>query len=113
MADHLTPGGVLIVDGWVRPDAWIDGGSTHIETAETDDIKIARVGRTSREGSVTRLEMHHLVASRSEVEYLVDHHELTLFEPTQYEHAMTSAGLSIEVTDSPMAGRDRYIGTRL
>ena len=29
MARHLHDGGVLIVDGWVRPDAWRGGGSTH------------------------------------------------------------------------------------
>ena len=45
MVDHLQPGGVLIIDGWVRPDAWLDGNSTHIETATTESVKVARVGR--------------------------------------------------------------------
>ena len=25
MAHHLSPGGVLVVDGWVKPDAWLPG----------------------------------------------------------------------------------------
>jgi SAM-dependent methyltransferase len=24
MTRHLNPGGVLVIDGWVRPDAWLD-----------------------------------------------------------------------------------------
>ena len=36
MAAHLAPGGVLVVDGWVRPDAWRPGG-TVIGHAETDE----------------------------------------------------------------------------
>ncbi len=34
MAQHLNPGGVLIADGWVRPDAWRDGGYMHVDVAE-------------------------------------------------------------------------------
>ena len=26
MAAHLAPGGVLVIDGWIRPDAWRPGG---------------------------------------------------------------------------------------
>jgi dTDP-3-amino-3,4,6-trideoxy-alpha-D-glucopyranose N,N-dimethyltransferase len=110
MARHLNPGGVLVVDGWVRPDAWRDGGSTHAEVAIGEGVKVARVTRSERDGSTTRLEMHHLVATPDRIEHLVDHHELTLFAPAAYEAALGAAGLSVEVTESPMEGRDRYIG---
>ncbi|HEY5251490.1 MAG TPA: class I SAM-dependent methyltransferase, partial [Acidimicrobiales bacterium] len=40
MADHLNPGGVLIIDGWVRPDAWISGGTTEVTTAITEEVKV-------------------------------------------------------------------------
>lgn len=36
MTRSLSTGGVLIVDGWVRPDAWRDGGSTNVEVATND-----------------------------------------------------------------------------
>ena len=112
MADHLHPGGVLVVDGWVRPDEWRDDFGPHVELATNDEMKVVRVTRSEREGSTTTLEMHHLVATRDAVEHLVDVHRLTLFTPAEYEAALARAGLSVEVIASPMHGRDRYVGVR-
>jgi SAM-dependent methyltransferase len=111
MARHLNPGGVLIVDGWVRPDAWISGGSTSIEVAGTDEVKVVRMGRSARHGDRTSLEMHHLIAGADGIEHVVDHHELTLFAPRDYEAAFRSAGLVVETVESPLPDRDRYVGT--
>lgn len=110
MAAHLTPGGVLVVDGWVRPDQWIEPGTVHAESTGGTDIAAARVGRSRREGRKTYLELHHLVATLDGIEHLVDHHELTLFEPEDYEDALFRAGLTVDRIDSPMPGRDRYVG---
>ena len=112
MAGHLSSGGVLVVDGWVRPDAWVDGGASHMEVASGADVKVARVSRSRRHGSTTHLEMHHLVASAGGIDHIVDHHELTLFTPEQYEAAFRGAGLSVQTADSPMPGRDRYVGIK-
>ncbi len=112
MAAHLAPGAVLVVDGWIRPDQWIDPGTVHAEAGRRPGIAAARVGRSRREGNKSYLEIHHLVGTVDGVEYLVDHHELTLFEPHQYEEAFVRAGLAAEVIPSPLAGRDRYVGVR-
>jgi dTDP-3-amino-3,6-dideoxy-alpha-D-glucopyranose N,N-dimethyltransferase/dTDP-3-amino-3,4,6-trideoxy-alpha-D-glucopyranose N,N-dimethyltransferase len=112
MARHLTTNGVLVIDGWLRPDAWIEGGTTVGETAESADVKVARIARSQRSGSTTLLEMHHLIADVHGIEHVVDHHVLTLFTPEEYEHALTDAGLTVTVTASPMPGRDRYIATK-
>ncbi len=112
MARHLDAGGVLIVDGWVRPDAWVDPGTTHVEVASSNELKVARVGRSRREGRQTHLEMHHLVATPEQVEYLVEEHRLTLFTNDDYRAAFAAAGFHIDVVPSPMAGRNRYICQR-
>jgi SAM-dependent methyltransferase len=112
MARHLEPNGVLVIDGWIRPDEWRGRGSTAIDSAEREDIKVVRVARSERIGSTTHLEMHHLIASDDGVDYLVDHHDLTLFAPGDYEDAFSKAGLNVNVIESPMLGRDRYIGTK-
>jgi hypothetical protein len=57
-------------------------------------------------------ELHHLVGTPGGVEYLVDHHELTLFEPAEYEAAFRAPGLAVEEVPSPLIGRDRCIGVR-
>jgi hypothetical protein len=56
--------------------------------------------------------MHHLIATPDRIEHLVDHHQLTLFEPGEYDTAFHAGGLIVEVVESPMEGRDRYIGMR-
>jgi SAM-dependent methyltransferase len=109
MADHLHPDGLVILDGWVRPDAWRPSGSVHIDVAEGAGLSVVRVTRSERSGQTTHLEMHHLVASPDSVEHLVDHHDLTLFEPVEYEEALTAAGLVFEVGPGPIPDRDRYI----
>lgn len=110
MADHLNSGGVLIIDGWVLPEEWRGIVGTHLDTAVTQAVKVARVVHTTREGQTTRLAMHHLIAQDSGVDYLVDHHRLTLFTRDEYQTAFRRAGLRVDTTDSPMPGRDRYIG---
>jgi len=57
------------------------------------------------------LELHHLVASDSSVDQLVDRHELILFTDQEYRDAFVAAGLQVETAESPMADRDRYVGT--
>ncbi len=111
MAKHLNPGGVLVVDGWVRADRWRDG-TMHLEVAEREGIKVVRVSRSARDGRATSLEMHHLVATPERIEHLVDRHECTLFTPAEYEASFRAAGLSAEVIESPMRDRDRYLGLR-
>jgi SAM-dependent methyltransferase len=111
MACHLNAGGILIVDGWVRPDAWIDRGHISIDVATADpSVKVARVVRSERTGERTVLEMHYLIATPDRVDHVVEHHRLTLFEPQAYESAFAKAGLEVEVVESPMPGRDRYVG---
>ncbi|HQU25966.1 MAG TPA: class I SAM-dependent methyltransferase [Acidimicrobiales bacterium] len=109
MAAHLAPGGVVIVDGWLRPEAWRDG-VVQVVVAEDGPRRIVRVGRSRLEGRRAHLEMHHLVADAEGVEHLVDHHHLTLYPPEAYESALRDAGLAVEVVVAPTPGRDRYVG---
>jgi SAM-dependent methyltransferase len=110
MAGHLSPGGVLIIDGWIRPDAWISGGTTQVTVASSDEVEVVRMSRSERQGDKTYLEMHHLVGTPEGIEHLVDHHELTLFTPGDYETAFRLSGLTVDTVESPLPGRDRYIG---
>jgi dTDP-3-amino-3,6-dideoxy-alpha-D-glucopyranose N,N-dimethyltransferase/dTDP-3-amino-3,4,6-trideoxy-alpha-D-glucopyranose N,N-dimethyltransferase/N-methyltransferase len=110
MVNHLNARGILIVDGWVLPEEWKGAVGTTISTAVTDTLKVVRMIHATREDRATRLEMHHLVASDNGIDYIVDHHRLTLFMRHEYQAAFHRAGLRVDTTDSPIHGRDRYIG---
>ena len=110
MAAHVAPGGVLVVDGWIRPEAWRDGVNFHALAAADDDMAAARVARTWREGDRTTLEFRYLVANAEGFETFEEHHVMTLFADEDYRAAFARAGLDPEVVAGPMGpDRDRYV----
>jgi dTDP-3-amino-3,4,6-trideoxy-alpha-D-glucopyranose N,N-dimethyltransferase len=111
MRNHLAPGGVLVVDGWVRRQSWRDSGAMQVLSSSGDGLGAARVGLSRRDGVHTTLELHHLVGSVDGVEYQVEEHHLTLFGDDEYRDAFDRAGFTLEVLASPHPERDRYVGT--
>jgi ubiquinone/menaquinone biosynthesis C-methylase UbiE len=100
MTRHLNDRGVLIIDGWLRPDAWHDPGLVQALCGHADGIAAARVMRSRREGNRTTLELHFLIGTVEGVEHLEETHELTLFSDDDYRAAFDSAGLTVEATQA-------------
>ena len=111
LADHVAPGGVLIVDGWVRPEDWRDGFRAEPEIAIDDSTTVVRLSASRRDGSITELDLHHLVGDSSGVEYFKEQHRLALVPTAEYVAAFEAAGLRPRVVPF-MPSRDRVIGTR-
>jgi SAM-dependent methyltransferase len=112
MAHHLSPGGVLVVDGWVRPDAWIDGFRETPREADDGSTTVVRVGRSTRSGRVTTVEMHHLVRTSDGIDYFVEIHETLLTPTADYVAMAEAAGLTVDVVPDFMPGRDRIVGVK-
>jgi hypothetical protein len=113
MAAHLAPGGVLVIDGWVRPGAWLPSGHVMAQAETDDDTAVARVVRSRRDGDRTHLEMRYLVATRDGFDTIEETHVLTLFDDRDYRSAFEAAGLDAEVLPGPMGpDRDRYVVVR-
>jgi SAM-dependent methyltransferase len=112
MARHLEPGGVLIVEPWLRPEVWQDGHLSSLFVDE-DDIKIARLAIARTEDGVSVMDMEHLVATHEDgVQHFVEHHELGLFTVDQHLDAFRAAGLAVEHDPEGLTGRGLYIGVR-
>jgi SAM-dependent methyltransferase len=110
MAAHLSPGGLLVVDGWIRPDAWWPGTNVQALAETSDGVAAARVARTWRDGDRTILDMRYLIATAEDgFEQQHEVHELTLFSDEAYRAAFDAASLTPDVIASPMPDRDRYI----
>lgn len=93
MSRHLRAGGLLVVDPWYTPDGWIDG-FVNLTTVDEPELKIARVGFSTREGERSRMELHYLVAERGVgVRHLREVHEMGLFKVGTVLGLMRDAGL--------------------
>jgi len=113
LAAHVAPGGVLIIDGWVRPDQWRDNfRPDHPDAAHDSEVTVVRLSFSRREGSITELEMHHLVQTDGGIEYFTETHRLRLTETADYVSAVTDVGLKAQVIRDYMPNRDRIVGTR-
>lgn len=116
MARHLKPRGVLIVEPWLSPTAWVPG-SPHASFFDQPDLKIARMTISEQfagEGGqpTSRNDMHFLVATPAGIEYFVERHDLGLFEHEQYVDAFRASGLDVVYDAVGLTGRGLYIGLR-
>ncbi|MFB7297705.1 class I SAM-dependent methyltransferase [Streptomyces rubiginosohelvolus] len=112
LAEHLEPGGVLVVEPWWTPETFLDG---HIagDALTVGRRTISRVSHTVRVGDRTRMEVHWVVADRETgPRHAVEHHELTLFTPAQYEAAFAAAGCTVDYLRSAWTGPGIYVGVR-
>jgi len=113
LAAHVAPGGVLIVDGWVRPDAWQDGHLPEPDLASADGVTVVRLATSHREGRITVLDMHHLIRSQDGIEHVAERHHMALTPSADHVAAMVAAGLTVTaVVHDHLPGRDRIIATR-
>jgi ubiquinone/menaquinone biosynthesis C-methylase UbiE len=112
-ASHLKSGGITIIEPFFTKSGYMVGLPS-MTTYDGRDIKIARLNTTKLEGDLSVMEMHHLVVERDQdVEYLVDKHEIGLFEIDKFLDIMTNAGLKAEfLRDGLMQGRGLYIGVK-
>jgi hypothetical protein len=109
MARHVLPDGLVIVEPWLSPEQFIDG-HLHVDVAEGEGVKIARVGVSRRDGGRSVLDMHHMVASERGVERFFERHEVMLFTHEQYVSAFTAAGLVAVHDAEGLNGRGLYVG---
>jgi SAM-dependent methyltransferase len=110
MARHLEPGGVLVVEPWLSPEAWVD---RHVGAVFVDEpeLKIARMNVGQREGNLSIFEFEYLVGTPNGLERFNERHELGLFTVEQYLEAFRAAGLEVDHDPEGPMGRGLYIAS--
>lgn len=109
MAQHLTPGGVVVVEPWVAPDRFVPGRLV-FDRVDEPDLKVARMYRTTRRGAVSVFDSHYLVATPRGVSHFTERQELGLFTDAQYRSAFSSSGLEVIADGADLFGYGLYVG---
>ncbi len=92
MAQHVKPGGVLVVESWPTPKQWQNGrlGANFVDEA---NLKIARFGISKARGRLSVQDLHHLVATPIRIQHFVERLEMGLFTHDEYLDTFRQAKL--------------------
>jgi len=111
MAKHTKPGGVVIVEPWLKPEKFITG-HVSMETNSNGNMSVARMGVSSKRGNISVLDMHFMVSSGEGVEHFVETHEVAMYSDDDFADAFHGAGLELELDPKGLIGRGLYIGSK-
>ena len=109
MAQHVKPGGVVVIEPWFTPDTWRPG-TVHAQFVDEPELKIARVNTSFADGRLSYFDLHYLIGTPEGTEHFVERHELGLFEQGEMVAAFEEAGLIVSYDKEGLTGRGLYIG---
>jgi SAM-dependent methyltransferase len=108
-ARHLKPGGVIVVEPWVKPEDWKDGQVNALYVNEPE-LKVARMSVARRDANISILNFHYMVASRDGIRTFTEPHRLTLFSDDEYRQAFARARLFFDYEENGLTpGRGLYV----
>jgi SAM-dependent methyltransferase len=102
LADHVAPGGLLIVEPWVEPDAWADE-RTQVIDVEEGGRRAVRVMTSRREEDVSVLEVAVVSAAAGRLTVEREDHRMLLVPHGRLLEAIRASGLEIASDDPPAA----------
>jgi SAM-dependent methyltransferase len=109
---HLAPGGVMLVEPWLSPAAY-KPGQPHMVTVDRPDLKVSRVNVSKREGDISVLHFHYLIATDKGVRQAEEVHRLALVPTDQMVSHFKTAGLRCAFDEFGLGGRGLFIARLL
>ncbi len=111
MADHLQPGGLMILEPWITP-ANFRKGIVGFNFVDKPNLKIARINISKVRGPVSAFEYRYLIGTPSKVEHIVDRESMGLWTHEEYLDAFRDGGLEVVFDPEGLMGRGLYLGVK-
>jgi len=90
---HLSTGGLLMIEPWVRRSEWRDG-SVDLQKYESDELEIARIVYGRARGNFSVLDERYVIGEKNKgILYVKTRHVLRFFEPEETLEDMRRSGL--------------------
>ena len=111
--EHLSPGGIVVVEPWFVPEAWNPNGRVHMLTGESETCKVCRMNVSEQDGTCSVINFHYLVGTSDGVHHFIERHELGLFSVDEMKDAFQKAGLSVQYDSEGLTGRGLYVARQV
>jgi len=106
---HLNPGGVAVVEPWFEPEAW-HPGRFFLLTAESEELKVARMSYSDAEGRISTVKFHYLIGAHGGIEHREELHRLGLYTREELLGCFDRAGFqSVRHEAEGLSGRGIYL----
>lgn len=110
-ADHLGPGGLLLIEPFFTPETfWV--GHVVCHEARADDLVVQWMHVSDRRGDLGCFRNHFLVGRPQGIEHFTEEQELGLFRPGDFARAFGEAGLVLEHDPDGPSGLGLYVGSK-
>jgi SAM-dependent methyltransferase len=109
---HLAPDGVILVEPWLSPAAY-KSGQPHMVTVDRPDLKVCRVNVSKREGDISILHFHYVIATDKGVRQAEEVHRLALVPTDRMVSHFNTAGLSCTFDEAGLFDRGLFIARPL
>jgi SAM-dependent methyltransferase len=106
--DHLTPGGVVLVEPWLTSDSYRTG-QPHMMVVDKPELKTCRMNVSEREGDVSVLRFHYLIGTKQGVRAAQECHRLAMVPREQMEQYFAAAGMACRYDPTGPFGRGLFI----
>lgn len=110
MAGHLNPGGWLLLEPWVEPDAWkpelVDATESYNEETQ---VRILQSRQASTDGSVSVLTIDYHIETPTETVEFSETHRLGLFTQSQIEAALEKSSFESRYLPRGVLANPLYI----
>lgn len=105
---HLSPGGVVLVEPWFAPEVY-KTGVLHMVTVDRPELKICRMNVSGREGAISVIHFHYLIATSEGICRVEEVHRLALLSPEEMAQHLETAGLHCVFDPVGLSGRGLFV----
>lgn len=110
--EHLAPGGLAIIEGFVRPEDWKQG-FIHTLHVDEPDLRITRMNVSQRRDKVVHMEFHYLIGTKDGVVRETEMHVSRLYSDAEFLAAFAAAGFDTKrIDDGLMEPRSLFVGVK-
>ena len=111
MADHLAPGGLLLLEPWIYPgNYWVDRLTANF--VDKPELKIAWMYKSALHELTSIFDIHYLVASPEGISTFTEKHTMGLWTDAEYRDSFLQAGITPTYDQKGFFGRGMYYGLK-